>query len=259
MHYPELFLITGQVIFVFVTAVWLLSLALKNAAIMDIFWGIGFILVTWLAFVLAPQGFLPRRQLISTLVTVWGLRLALHIGVRSWRQPEDFRYARWREQYGARWWWLSWFRVFLLQGFLMWIISMPLTAAQTAGFPVIITPLEIAAVLVWMFGLLFESIGDLQLMTFKERRANQGKLLTKGLWKFTRHPNYFGEAVVWWGFYLIAVAAGFWWTIFSPLLMTFLLVRVSGVAMLERTLRTRPGYAEYMRRTSAFIPWLPKK
>jgi steroid 5-alpha reductase family enzyme len=140
----------------------------------------------------------------------------------------------------------------------MWIISAPIISAMTSGFPAILTPLDWLGAVLWVFGFLFESIGDLQLMLFKANPANRGKLFTGGLWKYTRHPNYFGEAVLWWGFYLIAVAAGKWWTLFSPVIMTYLLLRVSGVSMLERTMKQKPGYQDYMRKTSAFVPWLPK-
>ena len=140
----------------------------------------------------------------------------------------------------------------------MWLISTPLIAAQTSGFPVILTPLDYIGVLLWLIGMIFESIGDLQLMSFKADPANKGKLLTTGLWKFSRHPNYFGEAALWWGYYLIALVSGFWWTIFSPILMTYLLFKVSGVAMLERTMKLKPGYEDYMKKTNAFFPWFPK-
>ena len=258
MNFLTLSLYSGFIIFVLMTLLWLLSLALKNASIVDIFWGIGFVIVTWLAFVLAPQGYLPRKQLVAALVTIWGLRLALHIGVRNWGKPEDFRYAKWREENGTRWWWFSFIQVFLLQGILMWIISTPLIATQTSGFPVILTPLDYIGVLLWLIGMIFESIGDLQLMSFKADPANKGKLLTTGLWKFSRHPNYFGEAALWWGYYLIALVSGFWWTIFSPVLMTYLLFKVSGVAMLERTMKLKPGYEDYMKKTNAFFPWFLK-
>jgi len=191
--------VTGLTLFVLMTVLWLISLALKNASIVDIFWGIGFIIVTWMAFALT-QGYLPRKQLVATLVTIWGLRLAIHIRIRNWGKPEDFRYAKWREENSRRWWWLSFFQVFLLQGILMWIISAPLLAAQTSGFPAILTPLDLLGAALCTLGLLFKSIADLQLMLFKADPANKGKLLTTGLWKYTRHPNYFGEAVVWWGF-----------------------------------------------------------
>jgi steroid 5-alpha reductase family enzyme len=258
MPFPYVFLLAGGVILLLMTMLWLLSLRLKNSSIVDIFWGPGFIIVAWLTFALTPQGYLPRKALIAVLVTLWGLRLALHIGIRNWGKPEDFRYAKWRAEHGERWWWFSFFQVFLLQGALMWLISAPLIAAQTSGFPAILTPLDWLGALLWAIGFAFEAIGDAQLARFKADPGNKGKLYTRGLWKYTRHPNYFGEAVLWWGFYVIALAAGRWWTVFSPALMTFLLLRVSGVAMLERTMEHKPGYKEYMQRTRAFFPWLPK-
>lgn len=258
MNLLNAFLFAGALILVFMILLWWLSIALKNSSIVDIFWGIGFIVVAWITFTLAPQGYLPRRQLVAVLVTIWGVRLALHIAVRNWGTPEDFRYAKWREENGPSWWWVSFFKVFLLQGVLMWIISAPIIAAQTSGFPAILTPLDYIGASLWTVGLLFEAIGDLQLTRFKADPSSRGKLLTTGLWKYTRHPNYFGEAILWWGYYIIALVSGSWWTIFSPIIMTFLLMRVSGVAMLERTMKLKPGYEEYMRRTSAFIPWFPK-
>ena len=257
MNFLTLFLYSGIAILAMMVLLWLLSLALKNASIVDIFWGIGFVIVTWLAFSLGG-GYIPRKQLVAALVTIWGLRLALHIGVRNWGKPEDFRYAKWRQENGPRWWWFSFFQVFLLQGVLMWIISAPLIAAQTSGYPVIITPLDMIGVVLWLIGMFFEALGDLQLMLFKANPANKGKLLTTGVWRFTRHPNYFGESALWWGYYIIALASGSWWTVFSPIIMTWLLLRVSGVAMLERTMKVKPGYEEYMKNTSAFFPWFPK-
>jgi len=257
MNLIELIKITGFVILGLLVALWLISVLLKNASIVDIFWGIGFIIVTWIAFKFS-QGYLPRKQLITALVTTWGLRLAIHIGTRNWGKPEDFRYAAWRKENGARWWWFSFFQVFLLQGFLLWIISFPLIAAQTSGFPAILTPLDFIGASIWTLGLIIESLADSQLMRFKSDPKNQGKLLTSGLWKYSRHPNYFGEAVVWWGFFIIALAAGAWWTIFSPILMTILLLNVSGVAMLERTMKAKPGYEDYMKKTNAFFPWFPR-
>lgn len=258
MPFQHLFLFTGAILLGLMTLLWLLSLRLKNASIIDIFWGIGFIIVTWLAFALAPQGYLPRKLLLGALVTIWGLRLAAHIAFRNAGKPEDFRYATWRAEHGRRWWWFSFVQVFLLQGFLMWIISAPIIAAMTSGFPAILTPLDWMGTLLWLIGFLFESISDAQLMRFKANPSNRRKLFTKGLWKYTRHPNYFGEAVLWWGFYVIALAAGRWWTIYSPIIMTYLLIKVSGVAMLERTMKQKPGYEDYMRKTSAFLPWLPR-
>jgi steroid 5-alpha reductase family enzyme len=259
MNFTNLFLLSGTAILLLMTLLWLLSLTLKNASIVDIFWGVGFILIVWLVFALAPQGYLPRRQLVALLVTVWGVRLTLHIGSRNWGKPEDFRYARWREENGPRWWWVSYFKVFLLQGLIMWVLSTPLIAAQTSGFPVILTPLDILGMCIWGAGLLFEAVADAQLAHFKKNPINRGRILTSGLWKFSRHPNYFGEAVLWWGYYLLALAAGAGWTIFAPILMTFLLVKVSGVAILENTLKSKPGYTEYIQNTNAFVPWFPKQ
>jgi steroid 5-alpha reductase family enzyme len=254
-----LFIVVGGILFGLMTLLWAISLRLKNASIIDIAWGLSFVLMIWVAFALTPQGYLPRKDLVCALVTIWGLRLSLHIGVRNWGKPEDFRYAAWREEHGANWWWVSFFQVFLLQGCLIWILSAPLLAAQTSGFPAILTPLDWLGTWVWAMGFIFEAVSDFQLTVFKANPSNRGKLLTTGLWKFTRHPNYFGEAVLWWGYYLMALAAGAGWTIFAPILMTFLLTKVSGVAMLERTMKLKPGYQEYMRNTSAFLPWFPKK
>lgn len=257
MPFVTIFLMAGALILAMMTLLWLSSLAIEDASIVDIFWGIGFVVVAWFAFSTA-QGYLPRKILTCALTTVWGLRLALHIGIRNRGKPEDFRYAKWREENGPRWWWFSFLQVYLLQGFLMWIVSAPLIAAQTSGFPAILTPFDLIGASLWTLGLLFETIGDLQLTRFKADPSNEGRLLSTGLWKYTRHPNYFGEAVLWWGYYVVALAAGAWWTIFSPILMTWLLLRVSGVPMLERTMRLKPGYEEYMRKTSTFLPRFPK-
>jgi steroid 5-alpha reductase family enzyme len=241
------------------TVLWLLSLLLKNASIVDIFWGTGFAVLHWVYFALSPDGYLPRRLLAGLLVTVWGLRLSIHILLRNWKKGEDFRYRKWREENGPRWRWQSYFQVFLLQGILMWIISAPLMAVQYGASPNRLTLLDAAGMLVWAVGFFFEAVGDAQLARFRADPANRGKVLDRGVWRCTRHPNYFGDSAQWWGFYLIAAAAGGWWTVFSPAVMTLLLLRVSGVALLEKTLETRPGYKEYAERTSAFIPWFPKK
>lgn len=251
--------ITGILLLILMTILWLISIALKNASIVDIFWGIGFIIIAWTAYTLTSGGYLPRKNLVCAMTTLWGLRLALHIGIRNWGKPEDSRYAAWRKENGSDWWWKSYFKVFLLQGFLMWIISAPIVAAQTSGFPAILTPLDLIGAAFWVIGLAFESVADIQLARFKRNAANRGAILTSGVWAFSRHPNYFGEAIVWWGYYFIALAAGFGWTIYSPIIMTWLLVRVSGVPMLERSMKLKPGYEDYMRRTSAFIPWFPKR
>jgi steroid 5-alpha reductase family enzyme len=238
---------------------WLVSLALKNSSIVDIFWGTGFVIANWVYFALTPEGFGPRKWLIAILVTVWGLRLSLYILWRNWGKPEDFRYRKWRDEAGSSWWWRSFIRVFLLQGVLLWIISVALLAAQRGAAPATLTFFDLLGIAVWLVGFFFEAAGDLQLARFKANPANKGKVLDSGVWRYTRHPNYFGDAAQWWGFFLIAASAGGWWAFYSPLIMTFFLLRVSGVALLEKTLETRPGYKEYIERTSAFVPWFPRK
>ncbi|HWQ83417.1 MAG TPA: DUF1295 domain-containing protein [Anaerolineales bacterium] len=260
MDFVSIYLILGGVIFVLMTLLWLVSLALKNSSIVDIFWGTGFVVVAWIAFLLTPDGYEDRKWLLAILVTLWGLRLSLHILVRNWGKLEDFRYQVWRKEAGAAWWWRSYFKVFLLQGILLWIISAPLLAAQISAQPARLTWLDLLAIPVWLFGFFFEAVGDWQLSHFKANPANKGKVLNTGVWRYTRHPNYFGDATQWWSYYLIALAAGGWWTIFSPLLMTTLLWRVSGASLLEKTLRDeKPGYREYIETTSEFIPWFPRQ
>lgn len=244
------------------TLLWLLSLVLKDASIIDIFWGPGFVIQAWYYFFFVSPG--PgnfRNVLLCLLVSIWGLRLALHIGIRNWGKGEDFRYQEWRKEGGKNYWWISFLRVFLLQGLLMWIIGSLLLVAQSEPRMLVITGLDGLAVLFWLVGFYFEAVGDWQLVKFKSNPANRGKVMNQGLWRYTRHPNYFGDALIWWGFSLFAVQVpqGIYF-LFAPVLMTFLLVKISGAALLESTLiERRPQYADYIRKTSAFIPWFPKK
>lgn len=260
MAFISVYLVLGLIILGLMTVLWLVSLALKNSSIVDIFWGAGFVITAWAAFGLTPDGFLARKLLLVGLVTAWGLRLTLHIMIRNWGKPEDFRYQVWRKEAGAAWWWRSFFKVFVLQGLLMWIISTPLLAAQISSNPGGLTWLDYLALVIWAIGFYFEAVGDWQLSRFKASPTNKGKVLQSGVWRYTRHPNYFGDATQWWAYYLVALAAGGWWTIFSPVIMTTLLLRVSGVTLLEKTLKEeKPGYKEYAERTSEFIPWFPRK
>ena len=256
----QIFAIDFAVVVVFMTLLWIYSVRLANASIVDSFWGAGFVLQTWVYFVLTPGDFSLRKLILCMLVTIWGLRLSLHIYRRNHGKPEDFRYQEFRRRYGAKYWWFSFFQVFLLQGVLMFIIGAPLLLAQISPTPNTLTLLDVIGVVVWIVGFYFESVGDAQLAHFKSNPGNKGKLLNTGLWAYTRHPNYFGDAAQWWGYYLIALGAGGWWTIFSPILMTLMLVKVSGVGLLEKTLaKTKPGYQDYMQTTSAFVPWLPRR
>jgi steroid 5-alpha reductase family enzyme len=250
----------GSLILLVVTLIWAASLYFKNSSIIDIFWGPLFVLTVWLVFFNTPDGFVPRKILVASLVSIWGLRLAWFVFKRNHGKPEDFRYAAWRTQNGSSWWWLSFFKVFILQGIIAWIICWPLIPSLYSNQPAQISILDVAGLIIWMIGFTFEAGGDYQLARFKSNPANKGKVFNQGLWKYTRHPNYFGDAAQWWGWFLISLGAGGWWTIFSPIIMTFLLVRVSGVAMLEKTLAVeKPGYREYIEKTNAFFPWLPKK
>lgn len=253
------FLSTAAVIAAMMVAVWLLSLARRDASVVDIFWGMGFVLVAWTALVVG-DGYGGRKILITLMASAWGLRLSLYLLWRNWGKGEDFRYQRMREHWGPRFGLISLFTVFALQGVLMWVVSLPLQAAQVGG-PDHFSWVDWVGLSVFAVGLLFESVGDWQLARFKADPANKGRVMDRGLWAYTRHPNYFGDAVVWWGIFLVAMSApSNAWTIVGPALMTFLLVRVSGVALLERSLvKRRPGYEEYVERTSAFIPWPPKR
>ena len=255
---PFSMIIAGIVILLLMTILWIISLVIQRSDIVDTFWGIGFILIAWLDHFLSPFTS-PNKWLMLILVTIWGLRLAAHIGMRNFGRAEDIRYARWRETAGTGWWWRSYVKVFLLQGALMWIIAAPILAIRVTDGIQHLSSLAAVGGLVWLVGFYFEAVGDWQLARFGSNTENKGRLLTAGLWKYTRHPNYFGEAVQWWGFYLIALASGAGWTIYSPAIMTYLLLKVSGVVMLEGVLRMRPGFEEYQKNTSPFIPSRPKK
>lgn len=238
---------------------WLLSLGLRDASIVDPWWGPGFGLIAVVAFFLA-DGWEGRRWLLTGMAVVWGLRLGLFLLWRNHGKGEDYRYRDMRSRSGSSFWWASLFKVFLLQGVMMWIISAPLQLGQMAGTPDFFTWLDGLGLAVWGLGLFFEAVGDWQMARFKADPTNAGEVMDRGLWRYTRHPNYFGDTCVWWGHWLVAAATPLGaFTIFAPALMTFLIVRVSGVALLEEGLeKKKPAYREYVRRTSAFIPMPPK-
>lgn len=244
---------------------WLLSVRLRDVSIVDVMWGPGFALVvavaTWVG-----AGDPARKLLVLVLVGLWGLRLAFHIFLRNHGKGEDYRYRAMRERQGPRFVWLSAITIFGLQGALLLFIALPLilatsrtagTGTGTAGLGLV----DLAGCALFVLGFFFEAVGDAQLARFKADPANRGKVCDVGLWRYSRHPNYFGDATLWWGLYLIACAVpGGAWTIASPLLMTVLLLKVSGVALLERGLAsTKPGYADYVARTSPFVPWFPRR
>ncbi len=260
MLFLSIYLSGLALIVLLVFILWIISVRLTNAGIVDIFWGFGFVVVNWLYYYLSGADS-PRSIILLILVSVWGLRLTAHIGWRNWGKPEDFRYRKFRQDYGAdRYWWVSFFQVFLLQGLLLWLISAPLLAVHwqhNSDFP---TSVDFVALLIWLTGFVFEAGGDWQLSRFKAKSENKGKLLNSGFWRYTRHPNYFGDAAVWTAYSLFSVAAGSWWPVLSGMLMIFLLLKVSGVSLLEKTLvNSKPGYQAYVSQTNAFFPWFPKK
>ena len=240
------------------TLLWLVSLAVRNSSIVDMWWGPGILLIG-LTYWFTNGGAQSRSRMVLSLLTIWAIRLAWHIGARNIGHGEDFRYAKWRRERGASWWWFSYLKVFLLQAVIAWIVALPLYYSITAVTPVRFTVFDFAGAIVFAIGFFFEAIGDEQLRRFKADPASKGRVLDSGLWRYTRHPNYFGEAVLWWGLGLFSVSAGGYVGLIGPAIMTFLLIRVSGVALLEKTLReTKPAYADYIARTSAFFPMAPR-
>jgi steroid 5-alpha reductase family enzyme len=254
----EVFLASGAAVGAAVLALWLVSLAIRDASIVDVFWGLGYVGIAWIAFALG-DGDPGRRLAVTVGASLWGLRLAGHLAWRNHGAGEDPRYARMRSHHGPRFWIVSLATVFALQGALMLVISLPIQVAQAVAGPPL-GPLDGAGLALVVTGLGLETVADLQLARFRADPSQHGRVLDRGLWRYSRHPNYFGDAVVWWGLWLVACSVPWGlWTIVSPALMTFLLLRVSGVALLERGLaRSKPGWAEYAARTSAFVPWPPR-
>lgn len=246
------YLVALGVILLLGCAAWIVSVLIQDVSFVDSLWSLFFLIAAGV-FAWGAEFLSLRAQVVFVLVAVWAIRLSLHITVRNWGEGEDYRYRAIRKKNNPGFVVKSLYVVFGLQGVLAWIISAPLLPAITSTS--VFGYVDIAAVLLWTVGFVFETGGDYQLKAFKENPSNAGKVLDKGLWRYTRHPNYFGDFCVWWAFYLFAVAAGGWWTIFAPLLMSLLLLQVSGVAMLERTITDRrPQYAEYIERTNAFFP-----
>jgi steroid 5-alpha reductase family enzyme len=242
-----------------VTLLWAESVRRRDVTIADIWWGAGFPLLAWLYCVASPP-LHPRGALVASLLTVWGARLAAHIALRHRGQPEDARYASIRQSYGPSFWWKSLYVVFWLQGVLMWFIAWPVLIAIQWSNDTPLGALDVLGGVLFAIGLACETIGDEQLRRFRADPRNRGRVLDLGLWRYTRHPNYFGDALAWWGLFAIAASVpGGIATIASPVLMTLLLLKVSGVSLLERGLtQTKADYADYIARTSAFVPWFPR-
>jgi steroid 5-alpha reductase family enzyme len=239
-------------------SIFVLAWIKKDNSIVDIAWGVGFILVAILIFFLEPE-FVTRHILVTALIFLWGTRLATHIAIRNKGRGEDYRYAQWRKDWGKWFFIRSLFQIYMLQGLLLLIIAYPVMLINYSEEPGI-TFLDILGLIIWLYGFFFEAVGDYQLLKFKGQAKNKGKIMTQGLWKYTRHPNYFGETAMWWGIFLIALSVKNGWTaIISPLTITFLLVKVSGISMLEKKYVGNKEFEEYAKRTGAFFPWFPKK
>ncbi len=250
-------LVTAAVTLVAVTATFGIALARKRYDTIDTFWGLGFALVALVSLPLG-DGPLSLRLVVTALTVVWGVRLSLHLHLRNHNLPEDPRYVRMVERAGPNPAAKIFVRVYLLQAVVLYFVSLPVQFAQYGtGLGV----LGWLGVVVWLVGFAFETIGDDQLRRFKADPSNRGKVLDTGLWRYTRHPNYFGDACVWWGLYLLACST---WpgaaTVLSPIAMTYTLARGTGKPLLEKGMaRTRPAYASYVERTSGFFPLPPKR
>jgi steroid 5-alpha reductase family enzyme len=246
------------IVLAFMVTLFLVAIVLRNNGIVDIGWGIGFILIASAGLWLQPAPD-PRQWLLWGLVLAWGIRLAVYILLRNRGHGEDWRYAQWRKDWGTNWVWRSFLQVFMLQGAIMLVVATPIwLSVGYHGGP--LNVLDWIGCLVFALGLLIESLGDFQLMAFKRNPLHKGKIMTSGVWKYTRHPNYFGEALLWWGLGIIALNLPYgYWGLIGPLAINYFLIFVSGVPMLERGMEGRPGWAEYKARTSAFFPWFPKR
>ena len=240
----------------FAAAGWLVSLPIRNVSIVDGMWSLMFLLAAEV-YAWGQPALGTRALLVLAMAAVWALRLALYISWRNHGHGEDFRYQQIRARNEPGFAVKSLYLVFGLQAVLAWIISLPLLAAVNSTGP--LTALDYAGVALWVIGMVFEAGGDAQLARFKADPGNRGKVMDRGLWRYTRHPNYFGDFCVWWGFFLVALAAGGWWSVVGPVLMSVLLLKVSGVALLEKDIgERRPEYRDYVRRTNAFFPGLPR-
>jgi steroid 5-alpha reductase family enzyme len=260
MDFFQVYIQALLVIVTFMSLLWIISVIITNASIADIFWGTGFIIAgVW--YFINGHGNPTREIILMVLLTLWGLRLSLYLAWRNIGRGEDFRYREFRKKYGEkRYWWISFFQTFLLQGVLMWLISAPLLGAQYTGNDSPPGFFDFAGIALWLTGFIFEAGGDIQLARFRSDPSNRGRVLKTGFWKYTRHPNYFGDSAVWWGYGLICIGAGSYLPVLGSVLMTLLIIRVSGVALLEKSLKEqKPEYREYARATSAFIPWFPRK
>jgi steroid 5-alpha reductase family enzyme len=256
MDFLSAYQVSCSVVFSMMTALWIASLIAKDASLVDRFWGAGFVFITW-ALALMSMPLTPIKILLCTIVSIWGLRLSIYIHWRNRGHGEDYRYVEMRKHHGSNFWWYSFLSVFTLQGVLMLLISAPLIFVMSSSEAKDITPTAVVGTIFWLTGFIFEAGGDWQLQSFLGNPNNKGQLLRKGLWSVTRHPNYFGDALQWWGYGMFAWSYGILpsITFLGPILMTLFIRKVSGVDLLEKNLiNSKPGYAEYIASTPPFFP-----
>ena len=248
------------IVMTLMVALWLASIALRDVSFIDSFWALGMVMVAGTTYAMA-DGAAERQQLLVLLTAIWGVRLGLHLFLRWRREGADPRYVALLAKAPGNPHLFSLRKVFLTQGPLLWLVTLPVQLGQLDSEPVALGNLAMLGAALAVIGILFETIGDWQLARFKADPANAGAVMDRGLWRYTRHPNYFGDACVWWGLYLVAAeTASGRWALISPVFLTFILIKWSGAALLERRLkRSRPGYTDYIERTSGFFPWPPKR
>jgi steroid 5-alpha reductase family enzyme len=253
-----LVIIAALCMILFMSVIWMIAVKLDNYSIVDIIWGVTFILTT--VVVLVFTGNINVVSLtIAALVIIWGLRLSIYLFTRNAGKPEDYRYVDMRKKWGSKVKQTAFVRVFMLQGTVSLLFSLGIFLGISKSDTILSMWPVYAGVVVWIIGFLFEAVGDAQLRAFIQKPANKGRVITTGLWKYTRHPNYFGEATQWFGISIVACAVPFGWISFiSPLLLTFFLMKISGVPLLEKKNSQKPGYAEYAAKTSVFVPMPPK-
>ena len=251
------YLLLALILFIYMSLWFLVSVVKKRNDVADIAWGLGFILLAWSSFFIF-ENFSFRGLIANILVSIWGARLAWHIYRRNKHKKEDYRYLAWRQAWGRFFYIRSYFQVYILQGFLLYLIIVPvllINSNQGLSFNII----DVFGILVWLFGFFFETVSDAQLSRFLQDPANRGKIMQSGLWQYSRHPNYFGEVTQWWGLFLLGLnLPDGWLGIIGPLTITILILKVSGIPLLEKKMAEKPEFADYKKKTSIFIPWLSK-
>jgi steroid 5-alpha reductase family enzyme len=250
--------VASLILFFYMTALFFLALIRHDNSIADVAWGPGFVAVAWITLCINGP-FTPRQLIAAAMISVWGLRLAIRIHLRNRGKGEDVRYRKWRESWGEHFIIRSYFQVFVLQGFILLLNIFPVLVINTyaAGKLGI---LDLGAVFLWVLGFCFESISDWQLDRFMANPSNRGNIMDRGLWRYSRHPNYFGEVMMWWGLYVVALSVPWGWiSIIGPLTITATILFISGIPMTEKLMESNPDFAAYKKRTSIFIPWFPKE